>query len=551
VIALSHSGTNASGTAGEDVDLARHVRGIDVIASGHTHTPLAAAHAVTNGSWTTQIIDAGAFGANVARLDVRVQKPAGVTALAFNNVAMTDASLSSIQTGLKSDVATAGLVAATDQQLNRTLAPLLSQSFPDFDPANVGKGIYHPVAAAAQDMVSNDKNPVLSPNGLGNLAADSVRNVPNAIIAQTFVAVGRNPANLPGYDFTPYQAGVVATGVLRGDLPARVPLTFADIYNILPLGISPDSSQQLPIGYPLVSTYVDLADVKKICALQLIGQSNLISSSFYLNISGVRYTLKPAESYAYFKYATAAAVLDITLRKQAGGSAAALQALLALFNQGMDQGTALMAANTAGNPYAVAMVKLNDTNPDAAQITANLHAIGDVAGAAIYGTAPVTALVVSKAVAAIDTISGFASTDITNTGQPTDLTGTTRIRASVDLYAILLINAVQSQFGVAITPYQAATGATVLSSADFPTLLANRIDAAPSTAGIQELKEWMALLSNVGSGLGGSIGPDYASTPIFTQFSSFGSAVQTRNATYPLPAIGQLVGTISRLQQAP
>ncbi len=53
VIALSHSGTNASGTAGEDIELARHLRGIDVIASGHTHTPLAAAHAVTNGSWTT------------------------------------------------------------------------------------------------------------------------------------------------------------------------------------------------------------------------------------------------------------------------------------------------------------------------------------------------------------------------------------------------------------------------------------------------------------------------------------------------------------------
>jgi len=110
---------------------------------------------------------------------------------------------------------------------------------------------------------------------------------------------------------------------------------------------------------------------------------------------------------------------------------------------------------------------------------------------------------------------------------------------------------VQSQFGVAITPYQSATGSTVLSSADYPTLLGNRIDAAPATAGVQELKEWMALLSNVGSGLGGSITPAYASTPIFTQFSNFGSAVQTRNATYPLPAIGQLVGTIGSLQQAP
>lgn len=549
VIALSHSGTNASGTAGEDVEVARHVRGIDVIASGHTHTPLAAAHAVTNGSWTTQIIDAGAFGTNVARLDLRVQRPGGVTPLAFNNVAMTDAALSAINAGLKSDAATAGLVAATDQQLNRSLAPVLAPAFPDFDPASIGKGIYHPVAVAAQDMVSNDKNPVICPNGLGDLAADSVRNVPNVIIAQTLAAVGGNPANLPGFDFTPYQVGVVATGVLRGSFPAGVPITFADIYNMLPLGISPDTSQQLPIGYPMVSTYIELADLKKACALQLIAQSNLVSSQFYLNLSGVRYSLKPAESYAYFKYATAAAVLDISLRKQAGGSAAAGQALLALFNLGMDQGTALLAANRAGNPYAAAMVKLNDANPDSGQTTANLQAIGDVAGAAIYGTTAVTTMVVSKAVAAIDTVAGFAATDTMNTGQPTNLSGTTRIRAAVDLYAVLLINAVQSQFGIAITPYQAATGSTVLSSADFPTLLGNRIDVAPATAGVQELKEWMALLSNVGA-LGGSIGREYASTPIFTQFGSFGSAVQTRNSTYPLAAIGQLVGTIGSLQQA-
>ncbi len=550
VIALSHSGTDASGTTGEDVDLARHVHGIDVIASGHTHTPLAAAHAVTSGSWTTQIIDAGAFGTNVARLDLRV-RPAGVTAVAFDNVPMTDASLGSVHPGLEPDAATEGLVAAADQQLNSNLAPLLAQSFPDFNPANIGKGIYHPVAVAAQDMVPNDKNPVLSPNGLGDLAADSVRNVPNAIIAQTLAAVGGKPANLPGYDFTPYQVGVVATGVIRGILPAAVPLTFADIYNILPLGISPDTSQLLPIGYPLMSLYVELGDLKKICALQLVGQGNLVGSSFYLNISGIRYSLKAAESYTYFKYATAAAVLDITDRKAAGGSAAAAQAVGAVFNMGFDQGAALTAASTAGNPYAAALVKLNDPSPTAAQITTNLHAVGDVGAAAIYGTTAVSALVVSKAVDAIDTVSGFAPTDGTNTGQAADLTGTTRVRAAVDLYALLLINAVKSEFGVAITPYQAATGTTTLTPADFPTLLGNRIDAAPATSGVQELKEWMALLSNVGSGLAGSIGPQYASTPIFTQFGTYGSAVQTRNASYPLAAIGQMVGTVGALQQAP
>jgi len=552
VIALSHSGTDASGNTGEDVELAKHVRGINVIASGHTHTNLDSAHAVRNGTWTTQIIDAGAFGTNVARLDLAVDRTAGVTTpIAFSNVAMTDASLASFRTGMKADAMTAGLVVATDQQLNGSLAPLLSQFFPDYVATSVGKGIYHPVASAAQEMASNSRNAVLSPNGLGDLAADSVRNVPNSIIAQTLAAVGGNPANLPGYDFNPYQLGVVATGVIRATLPAGVPLTFSDVYNVLSLGISPDSTQALPIGYPLVSTYVELADVKKIAALQLVGQSNLIPSDFYLNFSGIRYSLKPAESNTYFKYATAAAILDLTNRKLAGGSSAALQAFSAVAFLGIDHGAGLLSAAAAGNPYAIAMTKLNDANPTAAQMTTNLTVVGDVAGAAIAGTAAVSALVVSKAIAAIDTVSAFAVTDAKNTGSTTGLTGTSRIRGAVDLYALLLIGAVESQYGIKITPFQAAIGTTVLSSADFPTLLGNRIDLSPSTAGVQELKEWMVLLSNIGTGLGGTIGPEYKSTANFTEFSTFGSAVQIRNSTYPLADIAQLVGTVAALQQAP
>jgi 2',3'-cyclic-nucleotide 2'-phosphodiesterase (5'-nucleotidase family) len=552
VIALSHSGTDAAGNTGEDIALARHVTGIDVIASGHSHTPLPTAHAITNGTWTTQLIDAGAFGTNVARLDLTVSRTSSGTAAAnFENVAMNDFRLGTLHSGLKADAATTAVVSATDQQLNTTLAPLLSQFFADFSAASLGKGIYHPAAAAAQDMASNDRNPVLSPNGLGNLAADSVRNVPNALIAQTLTAVGGQPANLPGYDFTPYQLGVVGTGVIRATLPAKVPLTFADIYSVLPLGVSPDSTQLLPVGYPLISTYLDLADVKKIAALQLIGQSNLVSSSYYLNLSGIQYTLKAAEANTYFKYATAAAVISIANEKSAGGSAAAGQALGAMFNMGYDQGAGVLALSKSGNPYAVAMVNLNDTSPDATQSAADLKALAEVGYAAIYGTGSVSALVASKAVAAIDTVSGFASNDIRNTGTATPLSATTRVRGAVDLYAVLLLNAVESQYGVKITPYQTATGSVVLSSANLPAILANRINATPASSSVLELKEWMALLSNVGSALGGSIGPEYASTPLFTQFPAAGSAVQVRNASYPLASIGKLAGTMSALQQAP
>jgi 2',3'-cyclic-nucleotide 2'-phosphodiesterase (5'-nucleotidase family) len=556
VIALSHSGTDVTGNSGEDVELAKHVAGIDVIASGHTHTPLASAHTVLNGTWSTQIIDAGAFGTNVARIDLTYHSSTKTTTLdASSNAAMTDAELTAIDPHLVRNPEITAIVNATDHQLNQELGPFFSQAFPDYDPASLGKGIYHPVAFAAQDMVSNAINPVLSPNGLGNLAADSVRSVPNAIIAQTLVAVGGNPANLPGYDFTPFQAAVVATGVLRGKLQAGVPLTFADIYNVLPLGISPDSSQALPVGYPLVSAYLELADVKKVCALQLVAQTNLAGSDYYLNLSGLQYGLKTTEGYVYFKFATAAAVLQVTSEKAAGGSSPALQALGALSSLATDNGAALLAAFASGNPYAAAMVNLNDVTPTNAQIAVNLLTLGQVAAAAAAdsagGTNTLSALVVSKAIAAIDTVGGFPAADGANTGTVTNLTGPARVRVAVDLYAVLLLGAVEAQFGTAITPYKSATGPDTLSAADLPGLLGNRIDAAPATTGTQELKEWMALLSYVGSGLGGSITSEYASTSNFTQFFSFGAAVKTRNATYPIASIGQLVATAASLIGGP
>jgi 2',3'-cyclic-nucleotide 2'-phosphodiesterase (5'-nucleotidase family) len=556
VVALSHSGTDAAGAAGEDVELATHVRGIDVIASGHTHTPLAAATAVANAGWTTQIINAGAFGTNVTRIDLTYHPSTrSTTRDNSSNPAMTDAGLAAIQAGLVPDAAIASLMGSTDQQLNIALGAYFTQTFPDYDRASLAKGIYHPVGSTTQDMVSNVLDPVPSPNGLGNLAADAVRSVPNIIVAQTLIGAGGNPANLPGYDFTPFQAGVVATAILRGKLQMGVPLSFADVYNVLPLGISPDSSQALPVGYPLMSAYMDLADVKKLCALQLVAQTKLAPSDYYLNLSGIRYDLKSAELYAYFKYATAAGVLQVASQKAAAGSTSALGALGALSTLAKDSGAALLGAYGGGNPYAGAMVKLNDANPSNDQIVVNLGVLAQVAAAAAAdataGSNTLGALVVSKAIAAIGTVAGFAVSDGANTGPAIELPATARVRLATDLFAILALGVVQVQFGTTITTYKSATGPATLSGADIAGLLANRIDADPSTAGVQELKEWMTLLSYLGAGLKGTISSAYASTGDFAQFGGFGVAVQTRNANYPIAAIGQLAGTLGGLQGAP
>lgn len=553
VIALSHSGTNAAGTAGEDVELANHVTGIDVIASGHTHTPLNMYHTVTNGAWSTQIVDAGAYGTNVSRIDLTYHASTGSTTVdSFINLPMTNAALTAVNRWLAPDPLQTLIVRATDQKLNGSLGPFFSQAFTDYDPNRIGTGIYHPVGTASQPMVSNDSTGLVPPpNGLGNLVGDAFRTVPNGIIAQTLAAVGGNPANLPAYDFTPVQAAVMPSGFIRGKLLNGVPLSFVDVYNVLPLGLSPDPTQALPVGYPLVSAYLELADLKKVCALQLVVQTNLADPEFYLNLSGLRYTLDPGGSYVYFKYATAASVLQVSSQKASGGSVSALQALRAVSNLASDSGASLLAAAAGGNPYAVALVNLNDASPS----LNNLGVLGQVAFTAAadsaHGTNNLGALIVSKATAAINSVSAFAPGDGANLGAATALSGTNRTRFVADLSAFLLLGTIQSQFGTTITAYASSTGPAALSGADIPGLLANRVDAAPGSVGVQELKQWMALLSYLETSLNGTVTSQYASTPNFLQFPSFGAAVQTRNASYPLPGIGQMVGTLVNLQTAP
>lgn len=555
VIVLSHSGTDPTGTSGEDVELARHVTGIDVIASGHTHTPLASAHAVANGGWTTQIIDAGAFGTNVARIDLAYDGAAhSTTLLSSSNTAMSDASLAAVAPSLASDPFYSRLVNEADFALNG-FGALLAPWFADYDAADLGLGIYHPVVVAAQEMAPEAPERLPPPNGLGDLVADALRAAPNALLAQTLAAAGGDPQNLPGFDFTPFQAALVVNVSLRGKLLAGVPSTFADVYNMRSIGFSPDPQQALRPADPLLSAYLDPADARKLCALQLVVQGNAPLADSYLHLSGIGCSLKPLETYVYFKYDTAAGVLLVTSQKAAAGSTLAASALGALAQLAIDHGAALLAARAAGNPYATAMVNLNDASPSSTQIAANLAALGQVAAAAAAdranGTILLVSLIAAKAVAAIGALSAFAADDLENVGPAAPWPDTQRVRFVLDLTTVWLLASASAQFGTAVTTYRYPTGPETLSPVNLPAVLASRIDANPVAGGVQELKVWMALLWYVQTPLQGAIGTEYASTANFAQFPVFGIAVKTRSASYPLASIGQYAATIGALLVAP
>ncbi len=117
-------------------------------------------------------------------------------------------------------------------------------------------------------------------SSLGNLAADSLRAVAGQLA----------PLN----DGNPYDVAVIANGVIRDGLfPGKTGiLTFTDIYNAIPLGTSPDTTQMLP-GYPLISLYVTGPDLRNICEAG-ITISQMLGDDFYLNFSGIRCDYKPS-----------------------------------------------------------------------------------------------------------------------------------------------------------------------------------------------------------------------------------------------------------------
>ena len=301
----------------------------------------------------------------------------------------------------------------------------------------------------------------------------------------------------------------------------------------------------MPIGYPLLSTYLTVEDLRKLCAFQLVGQTGLIPVDFYLNLSGLRYSLKAPELYAYFKWATAAGVLTATGERAANGSAAAMAALGALDALGADGGAALQAARLAGNPFVAAMVNLNDFLPDAQGLAANLGVLAQVAAA--REPSALGGLLVAKALAAVGDLAGFAPEDAACTGTAASLDGTVRHRLAASLYTLAMMAGVRARFGVELTAYRDATGPAVLDAADLPAAMANRVTLDPAGSAVVETKEWQALLLYLttpqalgGHFLDGRVTNEYA-----------GAAVWNRAPDYPSEALGRYLATLDLLRTAP
>jgi len=161
--------------------------------------------------------------------------------------------------------------------------------------------------------------------------------------------------------------------------------------------------------------------------------------------------------------------------------------------------------------------------------------------------------------AAIGPVAAYRTDDPACTGTPVPL-GPGRVRVVLDLYAILMLDRAQSEFGGGAAAYRDPAGDARLSGATpegRAAILANRVALDPAGP-FQELKAWLALLRYLttppalgGHFAGGRITSEYASSADFRQFPAAGAAVRNRAAAYPLDRIAALAATLADLASLP
>ncbi len=247
VICLSHSGLYL-GSVSEDEALAKAVKGIDIIISGHTHT-LLEKPLVVNG---TIIIQAWEYGERLGVLDF-TWKDGKAAIKNYKMVAIDDsvAGDNAIQKKIESYI---GLI---DQKILK----------------EHNLSYWKVIAHTGFDMPLKEEE-----SGIGNLIADSLRWYTNKYEYD------------PKDPLTKVVFSVESNGVIRDDLlkGKTGKITVADTFRTIPLGIGMDDS----MAYPIVTAYLYGSEIKK--ALEVLTSIYpMKGDSYYLQVSGVKFTYNP------------------------------------------------------------------------------------------------------------------------------------------------------------------------------------------------------------------------------------------------------------------
>jgi 5'-nucleotidase / UDP-sugar diphosphatase len=245
VICLSHSGVGNDSNgkpSGEDIDLAEHVSGIDLIVGGHTHSLINDPLRI-NG---TIIVQAGEFGKNVGRLELEY---------AGGKIRIADYRIIPVDDKIAGDGNVNQLI---EEQKARINAEILTPLGLDYE---------SPVAESAVLIRGNNTNDLINSN-LGPLIADAIHYYVNSHSAK-------------GTDISIVAAGMIFDNISPGTQTAP------DIFRVVPLGSGKDS---IP-GYALSRLYVTGRELKSILEILLVVHKS--SSANYCYYSGLKIYYNP------------------------------------------------------------------------------------------------------------------------------------------------------------------------------------------------------------------------------------------------------------------
>lgn len=251
VICMTHSGVwhvEDGSWGGEDVDLARAVPDIDVLISGHSHTPLPEPIMV-NG---TPVVQAGSEGEYVGVLDMQYKD---------GKMQMTHYDLIKIDDSFATEEDINAMVDSFQMTIDDKVLEKYNVNFTDV------------LAETDFDLTISRQSLVAS--NLGAFAADAVR-----FGVEKF---SDNP-EIPIVGFT--TAGLIRDNLLAGESGMQ---QVSDLYRIMPLGRGVIDHDP---GYPLAKGFITPAELKSVLEILLIAPS-IKGNSHFPFFSGMRFKYNP------------------------------------------------------------------------------------------------------------------------------------------------------------------------------------------------------------------------------------------------------------------
>ena len=247
IICVSHSGITRDSKGnwdGEDVRLAKKVKGIDVIISGHTHSRLSEPLVINN----IPIVQTGEYGESVGRLSM-IYRDGDLTVEGYSLIPVDD--------NIQGDPETERIIAGQRDLIDSLLLFPLNISYPK------------PVAESDFLLECNEHGDFMKSN-LGPMIADAIH------------------AYINKHSDKGTSISMVAVGVIRDRIIPGI-LTPPDVFRIMSLG---SGSDDIP-GYPLSRIYVTGRELKSI--LEILQVAYKSSPSNYCYYSGLKVRYDPGK----------------------------------------------------------------------------------------------------------------------------------------------------------------------------------------------------------------------------------------------------------------